>query len=77
MSRSSKAAMVRTGQYVTAVRHVVRASTVRDIKDKFERAITLVGGLTPEQIEKPHRDRRALSGEQDPSAKLGDRVIHF
>jgi putative redox protein len=31
------------------LRHVLRATTGRDIKDKFERAVTLVGDLTPEQ----------------------------
>ncbi len=31
------------------LRHVLRASTGRDITDKFERAITLIGDLTPEQ----------------------------
>lgn len=31
------------------LRHVLRASAGRDIKDKFERAITLIGDLTPEQ----------------------------
>jgi len=31
------------------LRHVQRASTGKDIKDKFERTITLVGDLTPEE----------------------------